>query len=200
EGEAIITLRAVRYAVLRYSASDSLLRIAGVPKAQQTQVASLFAWHILARPRFFDGPHARDLYTLAPIAEEGPDFAFDHAFDERILEVRIVAAAADLLTRDEEGRWRLQRSWTSRDAAGGALRHFHRSEVRFNRGWRLGEITFRILLRGEGKRPAQVTVRLKPPGTLAFRRTRHEKTILELIARNGLMTDRDAGLVLDAAE
>jgi hypothetical protein len=45
-----------------------------------------------------------------------------------------------------------------------------------------------------------VTARLKPPGTLAFRRTRFEKAIHALVARNGLETDRDAGLVLEAAE
>ena len=50
------------------------------------------------------------------------------------------------------------------------------------------------------KRPAQVTVRLKPPGTLAFRRTRFEKAIHTLVQRNGLEKDRDAGMVVDAAE
>jgi hypothetical protein len=43
-------------------------------------------------------------------------------------------------------------------------------------------------------------VRLKPPGTLAFRRTRFEKAIHTLVQRNGLEKDRDAGMVVDAAE
>ena len=42
--------------------------------------------------------------------------------------------------------------------------------------------------------------RLKPPGTLAFRRTRFEKAIHTLVQRNGLEKDRDAGMVVDAAE
>ena len=177
DGEEIITLRAVKYAVLRYSPAEGLLRIGGVTKARQEDVAELFATHILGRPGFFAGKDARDLYTLAPIMEFGWDFAFDHAFDERIAEVRIVAAAADLFAEDDAGRWRHVRSWESKDASGRALQHFQGSEVRFGRDWRLGEITFRVFFRNEGKRPAQVTVRLKPPGTLAFRRTRYEKAI-----------------------
>ncbi len=199
--EEIITLRAVKYAVLRYAPAEGLLRIGGVPKAQQAHVAALFAEHVLARPGFFAGKDARDLYTLAPITEVGPDFAFDHDFDDRILEVRIVAAAADLFEWDEdEGKWRFVRSWESKTPSGAALRHFRGTEVRFGRGWRLGEITFRVLFKSDAKRPAQVTVRLKPPGTLAFRRTRYEKAIHALVARNRLEKDRDADLVVEAAE
>jgi hypothetical protein len=199
--EEIITLRAVKYAALRYSPAEGLLRVGGVAKARQADIAETFAEHILAQPGFFAGADARDLYTLDPIGAAGPGFAFDHAFDERILEVRIVAAAADLFERDEdEQKWRYVRSWVSRDASGGALRHFRESEVRFGRGWRLGEITFRVFFKTDRKRPAQVTARLKPPGTLAFRRTRFEKAVHALVARNGLETDRDAGMVVDAAE
>jgi len=199
--EEIITLRAVKYAALRYSPAEGLLRIGGVAKARQADVAEIFAAHILARPGFFSGKDARDLYTLDPISEAGPDFGFEHRHDDRIKEVRIVAAAADLFEWDEdEQKWRYVRTWESKDASGAALRHFRSSEVRFGRGWRLGEITFRVFFKTDSKRPAQVTVRLKPPGTLAFRRTRFERAIHALVARNGLEKDRDAGLVLEAAE
>lgn len=198
--ERIIPLRAVKYATLRYSPAETRLFIGGVVKAQQADLAEIFAKHILGRPGFFSGKDARDLYTLDPISDAGPDFAFDHRYDERILEVRIVAAAADHFEWDkEEAKWRYVRTWESKDAAG-ALRHFRGSEVRFGKGWRLGEITFRVFFKTETKRPAQVTVKLKPPGTLAFRRTRFEKTIHALIARHGLEKDRDAGLVVEAAE
>jgi hypothetical protein len=198
--EQIITLRAVKYAALRYAPNEGLLRIGGVPRAQQAEVAAIFAEHILGRPGFFAGKDARDLYTLDPITAFGPDFAFQHAFDERILEVRIVAAAADFFAEDEDGAWRYVRSWESKDASGAALRHFKSSEVRFGRGWRLGEITFRVFFKSDAKQPAKVTVRLKPPGTLAFRRTRFEKAIHALVTRNGLEKDRDADLVVEAAE
>lgn len=164
-------------------------------------MADLFATHILGRPGFFAGRDACDLYTLDPIIEAGPDFAFDHAFDDRIRDVRIVAAVADFFERDEDTQtWSHVRSWQSKDASGAALRHFRGSEVRFGRGWRLGEITFRVFFDTGARRPSQVTVRMKPPGTLAFRRNRFEKAIHALVARNGLETDRDAGMVVEAAE
>ena len=198
--ERILPLRAVKYATLRYSPAESRLQIGGVAKAQQADLAEIFARHVLGRPDFFSGQNARDLYTLDQVGEVGPDFAFDHQYDERILNVRIVAAAADRFEwDDDEAKWRYVRSLESKDVTG-ALRHFRGSEVRFGKGWRLGEITFQVFVKSEAKRPAQVTVRLKPPGTLAFRRTRFEKIIHELIARNGLEKDRDAGLVVDAAE
>lgn len=198
--EKIIPLRAVKYATLRYSPAEARLFIGGVVKAQQADLAEIFAKHVLGRPGFFSGKDARDLYTLDPISEAGPDFAFDHRYDDRILDVRIVAAAADHFEWDEdEAKWRYVRTWESKDATG-ALRHFKGSEVQFGKGWRLGEISFRVFFKSEGKRPAQVTVKLKPPGTLAFRRTRFEKAVHTLIARHGLEKDRDAGMVVDAAE
>ncbi|MFT3687746.1 hypothetical protein [Paenirhodobacter sp.] len=198
--ERIIPLRAVKYATLRYSPAEARLFIGGVVKAQQADLAEIFANHVLGRPGFFSGKDARDLYTLDPISDAGPDFAFDHRYDERILEVRIVAAAADHFEwDDEEAKWRYVRTWESKDAAG-ALRHFRGSEVQFGKGWRLGEITFRAFFNTTSKRPARVTVKMKPPGTLAFRRTRFEKAIHTLIARNGLEKDRDAGAVVEAAE
>ncbi|MTH94905.1 hypothetical protein [Roseibium sp. RKSG952] len=164
-------------------------------------MADLFAEHILGRPGFFSGSDARDLYTLDPVSRAGPTFAFDHAYDDRIAQIRIVGAAADLYEQDKEtGEVRLVRTWVSKDGSGAALRHFEGSEVRFGEAWRLGEMTFRVTFRTEATRPAQVTVRVKPPGTLAFRRTRFERAIHDLIARNGLEKTQDAVLAVDAAE
>lgn len=198
--EEIITVRAVKYAALRYSATEGRLLIGGVLKSQQVELAELFATHVLGRPGFFAGDHARDLYTLDPISEVGPDFAFEHRHDDAIHSVTIVAAAADLFEWDEVAQAsRHLRSWVTKDT-NGALRNFATSEVDFRQGWRLGEITFRVFFHVGKKKPAQSTVRLKPPGTLAFRRTRFEKSIHTLIARNGLEKDHDFDLVVEAAE
>lgn len=199
--EEVIPIQAMKYATLRYSASEGLLRIGGAAKARQSDVAEAFAAHILGRPGFFAGKDARDLYTLDAIAEVGPDFTFEPGFDERIREVRIVAATALLFERDEdEQRFKFVRSLESKDASGAALQHLRSAGVRLGRAWRLGEITFRVFFDVGAKRPAQVTVRLKPPGTLAFRRTRFEKAIHTLVARNGLEIDRDAFVLVEAAE
>lgn len=88
----------------------------------------------------------------------------------------------------------------SRDLSGEALRHFGGTPVAFGGSWRLGELVFRVLFKGEGKRQPQVTVKLRPPGVLQFRRTQHEARVLTLIRRNGLMNDRDDFEVVDAAE
>ncbi|WP_420394237.1 hypothetical protein [Acuticoccus sp.] len=142
--EEVIPIQAMKYATLRYSASEGPLRIGGVAKARQSDVAEAFAMHILGRPGFFAGKDARDLYTLDAIATVGPDFTFEHGFDERIREVRIVAATALLYERDEdEQRFKFVRSLESKDASGSsALQHLRSAGVRLGRAWRLGEITF----------------------------------------------------------
>ena len=200
DDERVISLRAVRYAVLRWSEGAGLLRLGGVPRARQAEIAELFAATVLGRPGFFSGPDARELYTLEPIERAGFDFAFAHAFDPGIDEVRIVAASADLVSDDGSGRLMPERTLRSIDASGAALAGLRETPVRFGRGWRLGEITVRVRFRDPGARPAQVTLRLKPPGTAAFRRTRFEARIMTLLERNGLVLDRDDTRVLDAAE
>ena len=198
--EEIITVRAVKYAALRYDATEGRLLIGGVLRSQQTELAKLFAAHVLGRPGFFAGDHARDLYALDPISKAGPDFVFEHGHDDTIHSVTIVSAAADLFEWDEETlASRHLRSWVTKDI-NGALRNFANSEVDFQQGWRLSEITLRVFFHVGKKKPAQSTVRLKPPGTLAFRRTRFEKSIHMLIARNGLEKDHDPDLVVEAAE
>ena len=88
----------------------------------------------------------------------------------------------------------------SRDLNGDALRHFGSTPVALSGAWRLGELVFRILFNGEGKRQPQVTVKIRPPGVVQFRRTLHEARVMTLIERNGLMNDRDNFEVVDAAE
>ena len=198
--ERVISLRAVKYAVLRYSETTGVLKLGGVPKARQAEIAELFAMTILERGGFFAGDDAQDLYTLEPVTRAGSGFTFDYAFNPNILQVLLTEAAADLYGEDEKGAWRLQRSLRSKDASGAALAHFAHTPVRFGRNWRLGEIVFRVFFKGEGKRPSQVTVRLKPRGTVAFRRTRYERQIMTLLERNELVIDRDDLRLIDAAE
>jgi len=177
-----------------------MLRLARIRKAHQPEIAELFAAIILERPGFFDGDDAQDLYTLRPVELAGPDFTFDHAYDPMIDRVLIIEAAADLMVPGKKGYPRVARTLRSRDLGGEALRHFGGTPVSFAGSWHLGEIVFRILFKGDGKRPPQVTVKLRPPGVVQFRRTQHEARVMTLIERNGLTNDRDDFAVIDAAE
>ncbi len=198
--ERVISVRQISHAVLRYSENTGMLRLARIRKAHQPEIAELFASIILERPGFFDGDDAQDLYTLRPVELAGPGFAFDAAYDPLIDKVLIIEAAADLMAPGRRGYSRVVRTFRSRDLGGDALTHFGSTPVSFGGGWRLGELVFRILFKSEGKRQPQVTVKLRPPGIVQFRRTQHEARVMTLIERNGLMNDRDDLEVVDAAE
>ena len=198
--ERVISVRQISHAVLRYSENTGMLRLARIRKAHQPEIVELFASIILERSGFFDGDDAQDLYTLRPVELAGPGFVFDPAYDPQIDRVQIIEAAADLMVPGKNGYPRAARTLRSRDLGGDALRHFGGTSVSFGGSWRLGELVFRILFKGDGKRQPQVTVRLRPPGVLQFRRTQHEAQVMKLIERNGLMNDRDDFEVVDAAE
>jgi hypothetical protein len=198
--ERVISVRQISHAVLRYSENTGMLRLARIRKAHQPEIAELVASIILEKPGFFDGDDAQDLYTLRPVEQAGPGFAFDAAYDPLIDKVLIIEAAADLMAPGKKGYPRVVRTLRSRDLGGDALQHFGSTPVSFAGAWRLGELVFRILFKGDGKRQPQVTVKLRPPGVVQFRRTQHEARVMGLIERNGLMNDRDDFEVVDAAE
>jgi hypothetical protein len=198
--ERVISVRQISHAVLRYSENTGMLRLARVRKAHQPEIAELFASIILDRPGFFDGDNAQDLYTLRPVELAGPRYAFDAAYDPLIDKVLIIEASADLIAPGQNGYPRVVRTLRSRDLGGQALQHFAHTPVSFAGSWRLGELVFRILFKGDDKRQPQVTVKLRPPGVVQFRRTQHEARVMKLIERNGLMNDRDDFEVVDAAE
>ena len=200
EQERVISIRGVSHAVLRYSENTGILRLARVRKAHRDEIAELFASIMLERPGFFEGDDAQDLYTLEPVERAGSGFAFDHRYDTEIDRVLIIEAAADLMVPGKSGYPRVARTMRSRDLSGQALRHFNDTSVAFGGSWKLGELVFRIFFRADGKRQPQVTVKIRPPGVVQFRRTQHEERVMTLIERNGLMNDRDAFDVIDAAE
>jgi hypothetical protein len=198
--ERVISVRQIAHAVIRYSETTGMLGLARIKKAHRAEIAEIFAAIILERPGFFDGDDAQDLYTLAPVERTGAAFAFDHRYDPQIDRVLIIEAAADLMVPGKNGYPRVARTLRSRDLGGDALRHFVNTTVSFSGTWRLGELVFRILFKGEGTRQPQVTVKMRPPGVVQFRRTQHEARVMGLIERNGLMNDRDDFEVVDAAE
>lgn len=198
--ERVISIRQISHAVLRYSENTGMLRLARIRKAHQPKIAEIFATFILGKPGFFDRDDAQDLYTLRPVELTGAGFTFDADYDPLIEKVLIIEAAADLVVPGKNGYPRVVRTLRSRDLGGGALQHFSSTPVAFSGAWRLGEIVFRIVFKGEGKRQPQVTVKLRPPSVVQFRRTQHEARVMTLIERNGLINDRDDFEVIDAAE
>lgn len=143
--------------MLRYSENTGTLQLARIRKAHQPEIAELFASIILSKLSIFDGDDMQDLYTLRPVGLAGPGFAFDAAYDPLIDEVLIIEAAADLMALGKKGCPRVVRTLRSRDLGGDALQHFGSTPVSFGGARRLGELVFRILLRGDGKRQLQVT-------------------------------------------
>lgn len=198
--ERVISIRQITHPVLRYSENTGMLRMARIRKAQQAEVAELFATHILGRPGFFEGDEAQLLYSLDCVERAGNAWSFDWAYDPLIDRVDVIEAAADLMVSGKSGQVRVARTLRSRDVCGDALKHFANTPVTFGRDWRLSEMVFRVTFKSDGKRQPQVTVKLRAPGALQFRRTQHEARILTLIHRNGLMHDRTDFAVVDAAE
>ena len=150
--ERVISVRQISHAVLRYSENNGMLRLVRIRKGHQPEIAELFASIILERPSFFDGDDAQDLYTLRTVELAGTVFAFDHAYDPMIDRVLIIKATADLMVPGKKGCPRVARTLWSRDLGGEAIRHFGGTPVSFAGSWRLGEIVFRILFKGDGKR------------------------------------------------
>lgn len=200
--ERVISVREITHAVLRFSENTGILRTARIQKSLQPEIIKLFATIILERPDFFDDADARELYTLDPVQRAGFDFQFDHRFAPEIDEVQIIEAAADLIAAGKKGYPRVVRTLRSRDVTGGdALRHLRHTPVDFSGDWRLAEILIRVLFKSkDGKRQPQVTVTIRPPQVVRFRRTKFEETVEWLIERNGLLCERDDLPLIDAAE
>ncbi|MCA8882124.1 MAG: hypothetical protein KDA73_19700 [Rhodobacteraceae bacterium] len=199
EEERIISLRSVTQSILRYDEVAGTLRMGRFKMALRQKVADLFADIVLERPDFFQAANAQDLYTLRPVERMGAAFAFRHAWEPAIERVTILGATATLVGAGG-GKGFPSRSMTSADPLGNALKHLLDAPVRFDAGWRLSELRFRVFFRGEKKRRPQVTVTLRPERVLQYRSAEHERRILDLLDRNGLTNERDDLPTLAAAE
>ncbi len=204
EGEQIISYRAVEHAVLSYASADGRLKIGGVPKASQAELAEIFADTMLERPDFFASADAQRLYTLKPIEREGFGFALNHDFDPQIRRVRIVEAQANRVATDPQtGDERVLWSIVTRDNRDNALARLgeSRRDMRFGPdSWRLSHIVVRIYFDVGKPKPAQVTVKLKPPSQAIFKRERFEGQIMDLLRRNGFCYEREPERASAAAE
>lgn len=202
--ERVISFRPAEHAVLSYSAATGLLKIGGVPKARQAEIAEMFAVAMLSRPRFFAAPDAQDLYTLRPVERAGFGFAFNYDFDPAIRRVQIIEAQANRVSTDPQtDEQRVWWSITTRDSRDNALARLgdaSRGVVFGDDAWRLNHLVIRVHIDVGECRPARVTAKIKPPATVMFKRQRFEGRIMELLRRNGLCHEREPRDVAAAAE
>ncbi len=198
--EKVISLRGVTQAVLRYSENTGILRLARIKAGHQKDIAEAFADIVLTEPGMFASDDAQELYSLEVVEKAGAGFAMDHQYDSAIEKVLIIEAAADLMVPGKDGYRKVARTLRSRDLTGKALVHFRETPVGFGGSWVLGEMVLRVFFKGEGTRKPQVTVKIRPPSVVQFRRTQHEARVMELIERNGMTLERDDYDVIEAAE
>lgn len=206
--ERVISFRSLEHAVLSYHAGSGRLGVAGISKARRADLAEAFAAHLLGRPGFFAGEDCQDLYTLERIERTGLGFEVDHAFDPGILRVDIVEVALDRL--GAPGRAGdppvVEACHVTRDFGErpNALRRIgeHTDRVAFGPGrYRIGHAVFRVLFEARrGRRPASVTVKVKPPSIAAFKRQRYEARVMELLRRNRFCREREPAEAAVAAE
>ena len=78
----------------------------------------------------------------------------------------------------------------------------HTDRVAFGPGrYRIGHAVFRVLFEARrGRRPASVTVKVKPPSIAAFKRQRYEARVMELLRRNRFCREREPAEAAVAAE
>jgi len=199
--ERVINMRAVAHAVLRYEKDTGMLRLGGISRTRAPDMAEMFASHLLDQPGFFAGPDARQLYSLDAVEQAGPGFAMTHAHDPAIEAVLITTATAELWEWDASsgGRRRI-RTRIEKSSSGDVLANLFDVPTPLGGAWCLGDLGFDVVFKSTGKRRDSVSVTLRPPATLRFRRSRHEDRIITLLQRNGLVHDRDDLRVIAAAE
>lgn len=204
EREQVISYRAAEHGVLAYSALTGRLKIAGIAKAHRSEIAEIFAQTMLGRPGFFAAPDSQTLYTLGPIEQAGFGFRFTHAFDPGIRRVQIVEVQADRISADPlTGDTKTRSAIVLRDPGGDALGLLGESAPRIYfrpNAYRIGHLTIRVHFDVGEPKPVRVTVKIKPPGSVIFKRHRFEARIMELLRRNGLCHEREPGQAALAAE
>jgi len=206
--ERVISFRSLEHAVLSYHSGSGRLGVAGITKARRADLAEAFAAHLLLKPGFFAGEDCQDLYTLEWIEAKGLGFMVDHAFDPAIKQVDIVEVQLDRLGAPLRSNdppmieaCHVTRGFGARPNALRSVAE-HTDRVVFGTGrYRIGHAVFRVLFETRrGRRPASVTVKIKPPSVAAFKRHSYERRVMELLRRNRFCREREPIEASAAAE
>ena len=201
--EQVISFRGAEHSVLAYQTETGRLKVGGVPKAQRAAIAEIFACLMLNRPDFFAGTESQNLYTLEPIEKKGFAFILDRAFDTgirraAIVEVQIAKATPSEGPSEIHGPWGL----TVRDRWNALARLEQLSKfITFGADrYRISYIVISLAFDIGTSKPARLTIKLKPPGSLVFRRQRFEGRVLEFLRRNRLCRERGSAASVAAAQ
>lgn len=201
--EKVISFRTAEHAIIKYQSTSGIIKVGGVAKARQVEMAEIFADKVLGRPGFFASDDAQNLYSLDNVQRVGFGFRFSHDFDEMIQRVQISEAQVDRVGADPKtGDTRTFYSFVARDGRDNALSRLGElmAGARLGGDWRLNHLVFRVHFGKPGMRVKKVVVKLKPPAHAIFKRMHYEDRILRLLRRNGLLYDRDARAPAAAAE
>jgi hypothetical protein len=201
--EQVISFRGAEHSVLAYQTETGRLKVGGVPKAQRAAIAEIFACSMLNRPDFFAGTESQNLYTLEPIEKKGFAFILDRAFDTgitraAIVEVQIAKATPSAGPSEIHGPWAL----TVRDRWNALARMEQLSKfITFGADrYRISYIVISLAFDIGTSKPARLTIKLKPPGSLVFRRQRFEGRVLEFLRRNRLCREHGSAASVAAAQ
>ncbi len=196
--ERVLTFREIQQDTVSYHAASGRLKTGARYAPEKKKLAELFALHLLGEPGFFDGKDSRNLYTLAPVNAAGAAFRFQYDWDEELDRVRITEIQVD---EGETGEHRRHPRWsaTVRDHMN-AVARLSEMAPDLNLGTsRINYLKIEFTFRLDGK-PRRITVKIKPPEEVSFRRDAFENRIMEHLRRNGLCIPRRSVAAAVAAE
>jgi hypothetical protein len=201
--ESAVSYRRLESAHLTYNLATGRLKVGGVPKAQRPKLAEMFANIMLRRPNFFAGDGSGRLYCLKAIERAGGGFEIERRFDTGIRSAKLVEMQVEKLAETAPGG-RAPAPWSlvirDRENALKRLADITGS-VLFGPGrYRLSYVVLALEFENAGARPVKLRVKLKPPAMAQFKRHRFEASVMELLRRNGLTSDRRLGSTTFAAE
>jgi hypothetical protein len=186
--ERVLRFRELRQDTIRYTPATGRLRTSAEHATEREELKKLFAEHLIGEADFFDGEDSQNLYTLQPVNEQGADFELETDWDNDLEKVRIVEVQI-AEERSPERRRGAPWALTIRDA-----RNPLRRATQMMRWLDFGaveivylKLEFMFRLHGKQRR---IMVKIKPPGTVTFRRDVFEAKIMEHLRRNGLCVPR----------
>jgi hypothetical protein len=198
--ERTLTYREIAQDTIRYHPASGRVWVSATAAAESKKLAELFAEHMIGDKDFFKGANADQIYTLAPIQQQGSAFHFNHAWDPDTNAILIKEIQIDEGEHEVEGKVRYS-PWamTVRDSRNAITRLVELApDVDFD-DLRINYVKLEFRFESGG-RENKVLVKVKPPNIASFRNHAFEKQILEHLERNGIRLAHQPVTIAAAAE